>query len=285
MSLLDNTLTPLNFSPSNTSKIKELKELDALSLKQLIDGEILAIRIPDYICEKTSRSLNHYINETVNLEEYSHETYEEGNIIQNFYGVHRWGTPFNSTYGKATNAQSRDKYYADAAQMRRLIDSICAPENAPIQELIEHVQRIWPDGAATASFQGEPMFCGIIRAMFPETAHLSETTPHVDCLPFSIAALEQQFSANIYIQIPPSGGELITWDTQPFSYAEIKKFEGIQLPKERLLKPLHIHPRKNELVIFNTRRPHAICGFDSGKRISIQSFIGYTCGQPLQFWC
>ena len=129
------------------------------------------------------------------------------------------------------------------------------------------------------------MFCGIIRVMFPETAHLSETVPHVDCLPRSIAELQQQFSANIYLETPPSGGELIIWDTQAFSYDEVQRFEGAQLPEECLQKPLRIRPRKNELVLINTRRPHAICGFDSGKRVSMQSFIGYTPGEPFYFWC
>lgn len=109
------------------------------------------------------------------------------------------------------------------------------------------------------------MFYGIIRVMFPETAHLSETVPHVDCLPRSIAELQQQFSANIYLETPPSGGELIIWDTQAFSYDQVQRFEGAQLPEQCLQKPLRIRPRQNELVLINTRRPHAICGFDSGK--------------------
>lgn len=70
------------------------------------------------------------------------------------------------------------------------------------------------------------MFSGIIRVMFPETAHLSETVPHVDCLPFSVAELEHQFSANIYIDTPPVGGELVIWDTEAFSFAEVALFEG-----------------------------------------------------------
>lgn len=69
---------------------------------------------------------------------------------------------------------------------------------------------------------------------------------------------------------------MIIWDTQAFSYDEVKRFEGAQLPEQCLQKPLRIRPRKNELVLINTRRPHAICGFDSGKRVSMQSFIGYT---------
>ena len=48
---------------------------------------------------------------------------------------------------------------------------------------MEQFQALWPQGATAAAFQGQPMFCGIIRVMFPETAHLSETVPHVDCLP------------------------------------------------------------------------------------------------------
>jgi hypothetical protein len=268
-----------------TPAILELTQLDAASLKKLITGEVLAIRIADFANEQTSAVLNKYIDETAILQEYNHETYESGKVVQQFYGVHRWGTPFNSTYGKSAGSDAQQQYYADAAHMRGLIDSLCAPQKPPIHLLMEHLQQVWPEGATTAAFQGQPMFCGIIRAVFPETAHLSETVPHVDCLPISIAKLEHQFSANIYIDTPPSGGELIIWDTEAFAYEDVERFEGALLPEDRLQKPLHIQPRKNELIIINTRRPHAICGFDSGKRISIQSFIGYTTGEPFYFWC
>ncbi|MBJ2217522.1 2OG-Fe(II) oxygenase [Pseudomonas sp. MF7453] len=272
-------------TPCISAKILELEQLDSQSLSKLISGQVLAIRVPDFANEKTSARLIHSISETAKLEQYSHETYEGGHVVQHFYGVHRWGTPFNSTYGKATGSEAQRKYYADAAHMRSLIDRICAPQQPPIQALMQQLQAIWPQGAVAAAFQGQPMFCGIIRAMFPETAHLSETVPHVDCLPRSVAELEQQLSANIYLQTPPSGGELIIWDTPAFAYDEVKRFEGAQLPEQRLQTPLRIRPRKNELVIINTRRPHAICGFDSGTRISMQSFIGYIPGEPFYFWC
>ena len=270
---------------STSAKIIEVEHLDTSSLQKLISGDVLAIRIPEFANAKTSACLSHALGETATLEQYSHETYEEGRVVQHFYGVHRWGTPFNSTYGKAVGSDAQQKYYADAAHMRSVIDSLCAPEKPPIQLLMDNLQDIWPQGAVAAAFQGQPMFYGIIRAMFPETAHLSETVPHVDCLPISIAELEHQFSANIYLETPSSGGELIIWDTEAFAYEEVKRFEGAQLPEQRLQKPLRIQPRKNELVIINTRRPHAICGFDSGRRISMQSFIGYTSGEPFYFWC
>ncbi len=285
MPILKQSALPFPAPLPEDSKIKQLEHLDTESLQQLISGEILAIRIPDYAHSHTSTRLSQYICEKASLQEYNHETYEDGVAIQHFYGVHRWGTPFNSTYGKTAGGDADHRYYADAALMRDVIAGLCAPQTPPIQLLMERFQQVWPAGATVASFQGRPMFSGIIRAMFPETAHLSETVPHVDCLPLYIAELEQQFSANIYIEVPPSGGELIIWDTEAFTYEEITRFDGAELPADRLLKPLRIKPRKNELVIINTRRPHAICGFDSGRRISIQSFIGYTRDQPFYFWC
>ncbi|MFC6297772.1 2OG-Fe(II) oxygenase [Pseudomonas sp. CCM 7893] len=272
-------------APAIDSRILTLEKLSRHSLQQLIDGEVLAIRIPNYCDETIASALNQHIDSSTQLRPYTHEVYEEGQVVQHFYGVHRWGTPFNSTYGKASEDGARQKYYGDALHMQRLMEGLCAPRRTPIQTLIGEFNAHWPAGAAIAAFEGQPMYAGIIRAMFPETAHLSETTPHVDCLPQGIVPLEQQFSANIYLQTPPSGGELRIWDTEPFSFAEIEQFEGENLPQERLLEPLRMVPQKNELIIMNTRRPHAICGFESGKRISIQSFIGYVTGQPFQFWC
>lgn len=75
-----------------------------------------------------------------------------------FYGVHRWGTPFNTTYGKAENESAKQKYYRDAAQMRILIDRLCAPDLPPIQALIENIKQHWPEGAVTASLKGNRCF-------------------------------------------------------------------------------------------------------------------------------
>ena len=267
------------------SKITTLEHLTPQSLEGLISGEIIAIRVKNFCSDETVNTLSDYVKKHAKLDEYAHEVYEDGKVIRNFYGVHRWGTPFNSTYGKAKESPEKLKYYQDAKTMRKLIDNICAPELPPVQKLMEEMNQTWKDGAELAAFDGTPMFSGIIRVMVPETAHLSETTPHVDCLPKELAEFEQQFSANIYIDTPPAGGELVVWDTEAFSFDEVKLFEGDQLPEERLSKPHYLRPEKNELILINTRRPHAICGFEQGQRISMQSFIGYNSNKPFAFWC
>ena len=143
---------------STPTKILELEHLNTASLKKLISGEVLAIRVPEFANATTSARLIQAIDDTATLEHYGHETYEEGRVVQHFYGVHRWGTPFNSTYGKAAGGDAQEKYYADAARMRGLIDSLCAPQKPPIQQLMEQFQALWPQGATAAAFQGRPMY-------------------------------------------------------------------------------------------------------------------------------
>lgn len=72
-------ITAKQFKPSiaEEPKIARLKQLDRHSLEQLIRGDILAIRIPNYCPEKTAASLNQYINQTAKLDEYTHEVYEK----------------------------------------------------------------------------------------------------------------------------------------------------------------------------------------------------------------
>ena len=95
---------------STPTKILELEHLNTASLKKLISGEVLAIRVPEFANATTSARLIQAIDDTATLEHYGHETYEEGRVVQHFYGVHRWGTPFNSTYGKAAGGDAQEKY-------------------------------------------------------------------------------------------------------------------------------------------------------------------------------
>ena len=260
--------------------------LDLMSLEALIAGNILAMHIAKYCSvENAARFLGNE-SKTVNLERYTHETYENGTVKEQFYGVYRWGTPFNSTYGKPADGPEKQKYYGDAATYRSRIENMFKPDPCAIDILRSDLNRIWRHGAELAHFEGKQMFSGIVRAMFSESAFLSEEAPHVDSLPIGIAQLSQQLGANIYLKTPEQGGELLIFDLSPFSQEQVETFENGKLPISEFQDPVKIKPAAGDLIIVNTRRPHAIRGFQSDEgRMSIQTFIGFNPGEPLQFWC
>ena len=47
---------------------------------------------------------------------------------------------------------------------------------------------------------------------------------------------------------------------------------------------VEILPQEGDLILFNTRRPHAVTRFFGSFRITIQTFIGYKTGEPLYMW-
>jgi hypothetical protein len=57
-----------------------------------------------------------------------------------------------------------------------------------------------------------------------------------------------------------------------------KKFQSM------LPKPREIKIKQGDLVLINTGRPHAVSGYSGGPRVSIQAFITYKKGKPLQIW-
>src|SRR5262249_30115677 len=94
---------------------------------------------------------------------------------------------------------------------------------------------------------------------------------------------EGQFSANIYLEVSDDGGEIELWDYPPLHPSEIaadsKSDWRAALPESFL-----VTPKRADLILFNTRRPHAVRSFDKGRRITIQCFIGFRKGEPLSLW-
>jgi hypothetical protein len=142
----------------------------------------------------------------------------------------------------------------------------------------------------------------------------SAAQPHYDSLPAEISHLANQFSANIYLSTPnytdevaaagtsngdsdspwsvsgrraiPAAlqaampdtardhGELEMWDVPALPPHEIHETAPDFDWRAALPPSLLIRPRVGDLILINTRKPHAIRSFQSGDRISLQTFIG-----------
>ena len=92
-------------------------------------------------------------------------------------------------------------------------------------------------------------------------------------------------SSNIYLDVPQGGGELSIWNIrldsslssnplyQLIASPETFGSELQQIIHRGIPRPLVIKPNPGDLVILDTSRPHAVAGFERGRRISIQTFI------------
>jgi hypothetical protein len=275
--MIANTMT------SQNERILTVEALDLNYLKAFFNNEICAIRVPDYIStELCDRLSSYFLNN--DIEEYHHEVRDNKGVQYLKYGVGRVGIAFNTTYNKAPDSEEISRYYNEALpNMRKLRNSI-APFLSPIDKLRLEMDELWPYNANVAAFEGKKMFTGIGRIMFPETSYLAETQPHFDSVPDKLSTLIGQFSANIYLTIPPTGGELELWDIPPLPISEIDSADLDKNWRSTLPPSLLIKPKKAEMILINTRRAHAVRKFDEGKRITIQCFIGLKSDNSLVFW-
>ena len=170
----------------------------------------------------------------------------------------------------------------------------------PADLLRLELDECWPDGATvgkrTSPADGSiaPHIAGVGRTMRGPTADALGYV-HVDELaPLSPTA--GLFSANVYLQVPPVGGELHVWDTA-FSrlqfYANADTLSLLATPpgdaaaqaalRAALPEPaLTFAPAPGDLVILSVQRPHCVQGFPVGDRVTVQCFLDYEEGRALR---
>lgn len=267
---------------NNDESVLTLTKLTCTGLEQLIAGDICAIRVPNFIDKALAHIFGAWACQNA-VAAYTHELYDERGLpYQAEYGVRRLGTPYNSTYGKTPGSKEHRHYYSDAPITIELMQKYCYPHLTPMEKFLAATNAIWKRGGKVAHFDGLPMFYGIIRKTEPN-AEILQDQPHCDALNSSYT-LSAQFSANIYLDVPEYGGELELWKVPVLSLEAIRNIPSDFNWREVLPEPILIKPQIGDLIIFNTRRPHAVRVFEKGNRISMQSFIGYNPNEPLWFW-
>lgn len=255
------------------------KKINPKSLDLLINNEIIALIITNYYQPELCDSLSYKLLESQNIQTYTHETIENDKIEQKYYGVNRVGTPFNMTYN-LTQKDLIERYYHDAAFGIETMRSFCYPALSPIDKLRLELDENFLPGATVAHFQNKKMLAGIGRISLASLSYLSEEQPHFDALPLKYATLDVQLAANIYLKVPDEGGDLELWNVPSLTpLSKVASDWRSELPPS-----IKIKPRKGDLIIFNCRKPHAICAFKGNERVTAQVFIGYQKGNPLMLW-
>ncbi len=259
-----------------------LTSLRGEALHDLFDERVCAVRVANFISAELAEKLNAWFLRNDAIEDYHHEMVVDGELKTFHYGVDRIGTPYNLTYGKPPESPARQKYYTEALGAIRRVRQAAFPEMSPIDRLRLELDEIWGPGAKVGTFEGKKMFVGIGRITAARKKILEEQ-PHFDSLPPGLA-LDGQFSANIYLSVPQCGGELELWNCPSLSQDDIHGAVFGKNWRAELPPSIRIAPCRGDLILINTRRPHAVRSFAEGTRVSIQCFIGYRKGQPLQLW-
>jgi len=245
---------------------------------QLATGQANAIRIANFLPIKNCKAITKLV-----LASKLHGAYE------NAPRIHRVGGAFFEA-GNSTAAAL--DYLNKAPGWIETMRRECAPHPLPMDVLRLHLDEIWPGSAQLTRMAGRQMFAGLIRRFQPG----SGAEPHQDHLEWDAQAagiqdaphFDAQLAANIYMQVPPRGGELVIWP----SGLSRSQYESARIPgsygvRKDLLQgtPLVLTPRAGELIMFSSRRTHEVQPSDGGDRVASSNFIGFNgLYRPLSLW-
>jgi hypothetical protein len=262
-----------------TSLDKSVRVATALSqdgLQSLANNELDVIRVKRFcekdLCGEISRRM---------LGSRLYGRYENAPLI---------GRVGQALYESQASTEANRRYWTSARQWIQELRLACSPWLTPIDKLRLELDEIWSTGAAQGSLDGRKMFVGLAR-VFEEN---STAEPHQDVLEWDVPEsptarrLHGQLAANIYLQMPPSGGQLAIWPVE----LSREQYNAMQLPgtygvDAELLQcpPVRLRPEEGELILFNSRRVHAVEAPIGGPRITWSCFIGIPeDGKSLMMW-
>ncbi|MBA3662319.1 MAG: 2OG-Fe(II) oxygenase [Gammaproteobacteria bacterium] len=266
-------------------RIKTVSQITPDILDEIFNQDFLAIRIPNYIEPALCDKLSQWFIQADHLERYPHDIMINDHINYIDCGVDRLGVSYNVTFGKTENSAEHKRYYATALTTIQEIRKACQGRPSPIDKLRLELDENWAHGANIASFNKKNMTLGIGRVMNrPEKSHMSELLPHIDLLPPNVFEIIAQYSANVYLSLPALGGELELWDIPPIPIHEASTMQSDYDWRAKHSDSILIKPTKGELILINTRRPHAIRAFSAGNRVSQQCFIGVKQDRSMVLW-
>lgn len=265
---------------SQPNRIRVTSILKGDDVNDLIKNNIVTLVIKNFYQQELCQKLYKKILVNRSFEKYTHELVKGRRVIQKYFGVDRLGYPFNLTYNSSPESEITAHYYKEAARGICQLREYCMSAVTPIDKLRLELDERFELGATVAAFQGRKMLAGIVRISKEKLSNLSAEQPHFDALPTKFAHLNEQFAANIYLNVPNCGGELELWDTPPVEPLFQTPFDW----RASLPTSIKIKPSQGDLIIFNCRRPHAISSFRGTDRVTAQVFIGFQKNKPLQMW-
>ncbi|MEH0833912.1 2OG-Fe(II) oxygenase [Pectobacterium cacticida] len=165
----------------------------------------------------------------------------------------------------------------------------CAPYVSPIDLLRCVLDELWPAGAQIETLYGRKMYVGLSRVVKPGVTLLAHHDIFAKDAPdsFQARSLQAQMAANVYLSMPCEGGALQIWERElsPEAFDELRG-DSYGIDPAVLGEPaLEIRPNVGDLILFNSRRMHAVTQGTKDIRLSLSCFVGYRgSAMPLSFW-
>lgn len=264
---------------SHDQRVLTLPELAKDCLGPLLNGEVLAIRVPGFTDPAQAHGMARRLAAHPSLSAYRN-TPELVRVGESHYETH--------DEDGSTNDRALTEYLRKADPLMGEIRACCAPSASPLDVLWQDLDNYY--GLERARIDGRPMFAGICR-VFPEG---SELLPHNDRLSRDAPGLplgdelDAQLAANVYLQVPERGGELQLWDLRP-DEAQLAAWRApdSEYGTDRALVPppaCTLPVAAGDLVLMDATKLHAVSRQERGVRIGLSCFLGVRRGRPLVCW-
>ncbi len=284
--------TYLKAFESDGSQVVVTQQLTSDLLGQLIEkNQISAIHVPGFCPPEVAESLSQSA-----LEEYTHwklggvvstDMFYAGGSVPKEVADHSW-PDFRRYFGERKDFVGKQRMMSKGTW--------------PVDRLRLDLDDTWPFGACLGQYLGEKLRPAIMRIMC-EKNDLNFPIPkhgfiHTDDFP-KLKSAQGTFSANIYLKIPEEGGELYIWGINLNRLKGMRNYlsaqiltmimtQGYVFDSEwqqeifKLLPAPHIiKPKRGDLVIFHSGRPHSVAPVTKGVRVTNQLFIRANGCAPL----
>jgi len=179
---------------------------------------------------------------------------------------------------------SKDNYFLMADKLNKVFSQIFSRSFSPVQRLIDELEALGLD----VGVMSEPGF----GAYFAGNGKLrSGRTPiHVDYSPqdsdgWAIADSKYQLAWNLYLRVPPQGGELLIWDKHWEPEDDEYLVENNYFYQEEVVSGapmMRVKVNPGEVMMINSRNYHSVA--EAEDRFAFGSFISVFDDLRVRFW-
>lgn len=256
---------------ANRDRIIVTNKFDALELRMLAEGDLLAILILDYYSEAACETIAQALADPKIWTTYAAET-----------GAASISTIGESLFG-CLGASSCPDYVKKGIEMHSRLRKALLPMAYPIDRVQTELDHAWPAGAQLLRLGTNPAFSGLVRRFDRDGEAMShQDNAKWDFTSHETAQLQSQCFINLYVSKTTLGGTVKLWDRRvatPEEYDRLRYAPGhYALDESRLGKPAaELDPPVGALLLANASKVHAVtpCAGE-GVRTSVSAFFGYN---------
>lgn len=250
------------------------KNLSADHIRSLARNEVRIIQVQNFVSNKASAII---ANGAVELG------------YKPYINVDKVGRIGMAYYETEHEERLVKQYFDLAPRCQEQLRVACDPVGSPMDTVRCLLDEVWPAGANLQTLFAKKMFVGLSRMVEPNTTFLAHHDIFADDAPGmqESESVISQFGANVYVQMPNKGGELLMWHKN-MSIAEFDEKRngeyGINIknlpPPDVVLKP-----NTGDLLIFDAHKLHAVASPKDQARLALSFFIAYRGdNKPLTYW-